>query len=202
MRNLYLIRHGSTEANEKWLYCGATDIPLSVNGRAELKRKKRYDDYPDMKDARIYTSGLLRTEETLNILFGTLPHYAFREFAETNFGVFEMKSYESLKENDVYQKWISGDYDENIAPGGESSNMMRDRVIKKLNELLEEDGDILIVCHGGPIVAIMQYFFAERNLNRYEWQPKGGEGYHIILDGTEPVSYSPIPVIHEKSPIF
>ena len=33
---IYLIRHGRTEANEKWLYCGSTDLSLSEKGREEL----------------------------------------------------------------------------------------------------------------------------------------------------------------------
>jgi len=36
---LILIRHGKTEANEKHLYCGSTDIPLSDGGKAELIEK-------------------------------------------------------------------------------------------------------------------------------------------------------------------
>ena len=35
---VYLIRHGKTEANEKRLYCGSTDLPLSEKGREELNR--------------------------------------------------------------------------------------------------------------------------------------------------------------------
>ena len=34
---IYLIRHGKTEANEKHLYCGSTDLPLSEAGKAELQ---------------------------------------------------------------------------------------------------------------------------------------------------------------------
>ena len=37
---IYLIRHGKTEANEKHLYCGSTDLPLSDVG------KKRYEWQP------------------------------------------------------------------------------------------------------------------------------------------------------------
>jgi hypothetical protein len=37
---VYLIRHGKTEANEKWLYCGSTDLPLSQKGREELTEIK------------------------------------------------------------------------------------------------------------------------------------------------------------------
>ena len=34
---IWLIRHGMTEANERRLYCGSTDLPLSDHGREELK---------------------------------------------------------------------------------------------------------------------------------------------------------------------
>lgn len=34
---LYLIRHGKTEANERHLYCGSTDLPLSNAGIRELQ---------------------------------------------------------------------------------------------------------------------------------------------------------------------
>ena len=34
---VYLIRHGKTEANEKRLYCGRTDLPLSEQGREEVR---------------------------------------------------------------------------------------------------------------------------------------------------------------------
>ena len=38
MSAVYLIRHGRTEANEKHLYCGSSDLPLSVSGAEELKK--------------------------------------------------------------------------------------------------------------------------------------------------------------------
>ena len=35
---IYLIRHGRTEANDNWLYCGSTDLSLSDRGREELQQ--------------------------------------------------------------------------------------------------------------------------------------------------------------------
>ncbi|MBR4078576.1 MAG: phosphoglycerate mutase family protein, partial [Christensenellaceae bacterium] len=45
---LYLIRHGRTMANEKWLYCGSTDIPLSDNGVKRIN--KSVSNYPEAQD--------------------------------------------------------------------------------------------------------------------------------------------------------
>ena len=68
MKELYLIRHGKTEANEKHQYCGASDLPLSEAGAAELAAI-RYD----IPAYHILTSGMMRTEQTLQLLFGDLP---------------------------------------------------------------------------------------------------------------------------------
>jgi alpha-ribazole phosphatase len=57
---VYLIRHGKTLANEKRLYCGSTDLPLSEKGREELN-----GIHYDIKNARFLTSGMKRTHETL-----------------------------------------------------------------------------------------------------------------------------------------
>ena len=46
----------------------------------------------------------------------------------------------------------------------------------------------VIVTHGGVIAAIMASLFPEEGKNRYQWQPKPGEGY-AITGGT----YSAIP---------
>ena len=65
---IYLIRHGKTEANEKHLYCGSTDLPLSETGRAELEQL-----HYDLKNVRFLSSGVKRTNETMQILFDDMP---------------------------------------------------------------------------------------------------------------------------------
>ena len=44
---LYIIRHGQTEANEKGIYIGKTDFPLSDKGRNELVEKLDEYEYTD-----------------------------------------------------------------------------------------------------------------------------------------------------------
>ena len=172
---IYLIRHGKTEANEKWLYCGSTDLPLSENGRAELNRLNY-----DIKNVRFLTSGMKRTNETLQVLFGDVPFETDFRFREVDFGVFEMHSYQELKDVPAYQSWITGDNESNIPPEGESGAQMKRRVLEAFSEIRE---DTLLVAHGGVIATIMQYLFPEENKNRYEWQPSNGCGY-VIQDNT------------------
>lgn len=183
MSTVYLIRHGKTEANLKHLYCGSTDLPLSEEGREALKAM-HYDIHPQ----KILTSGMRRTEETLKLLFGEVPHAVEPGFREIDFGVFEMQGYEDLKDRADYQAWITGDNESNIPPNGESGVQMTKRVLTALEPLLKSPVPTLVVTHGGVIASIMASLFPEEGKSRYAWQPKPGYGYEIT-DG----SYRPIP---------
>ena len=178
---LILIRHGKTGANEKHLYCGSTDIPLSDGGRTELLQKKETTAYPNITGYHILTSGMKRCEETLPILYGNIPNETDAAFREMDFGAFEMRSYEEMKNDPDYIAWISGDNESNVTPGGESGNIMTARVIDGLQRLIGDGRDTLLVTHGGVIAAIMAYLFASESRNRYEWQPKPGGGYVIDI---------------------
>ena len=98
-----------------------------------------------------------------------------------DFGAFERRSYEEMKNDPDYIAWISGDNEANVTPGGESGNIMTARVIDGLHRRIEDGRDTLLVTHGGVIAAVMAYLFPEEGKNRYEWQPKPGGGYVIHL---------------------
>ncbi|MBQ8621054.1 MAG: histidine phosphatase family protein [Oscillospiraceae bacterium] len=168
---IYLIRHGKTEANERHLYCGSTDLPLTDAGRKELSQL-RYD----IKNVHFITSGMKRTNETLRILFGNVPYAVEPRFREVDFGIFEMHSYEELKDTPLYQEWLTGDNDTNIPPNGEGGVQMTERVLQAFSEIRE---DTCIITHGGVIAAIMEHLFPEAGKNRYQWQPAPGCGYAI-----------------------
>ena len=170
---IYLIRHGKTEANEKHLYCGSTDLSLSNVGRAELEHLQY-----DIKNVRFITSGMKRTNETLQILFGDVPYEVDPRFREVNFGIFEMHSYEELKNTPDYQTWLAGDNDANVPPNGESGVQMRERVLQAFSEIQEHT---CIITHGGVIASIMEYLFPNEGKNRYQWQPKPGYSYKIEM---------------------
>ena len=48
--------------------------------------------------------------------------------------------------------------------------------------------DTVIVTHGGVIASIMEHLFPHEKKNRYQWQPKPGDGYAITENG-----YAPLP---------
>ena len=168
---IYLIRHGKTEANDKLLYCGSTDLPLSETGKTELC-KLNYN----IQNVRFLTSGMKRTNETMEILFGNAPYETEPRFREVDFGIFEMQSFTELKDTPEYQAWLTGDNDANVPPKGESGNQMKQRVLEAFAEIKE---DTCIITHGGVIAAIMAHLFPNEGKNIYQWQPQNGHGYVI-----------------------
>lgn len=193
-----LIRHGITEGNARMLYYGHSDIPLAEKGKAQLRELAQSGIYPDGEGADFYTSGLIRTEETLRLIYGEREHTAIDALREINFGSFEMKSYEQLKELDEYQTWIGDKTGTLPCPGGESLVGFQKRIIggfgqlRKLHAMRElslrhhgNDALSIVVCHGGTISAIMENLFpgapGEKD-NFYRWVPDPGHGYILTID--------------------
>ncbi len=198
---IFLFRHGMTEANENHLYCGKSDPDLSERGISLIKERlssKNGTFLPDISHCKILTSPSKRCIQTLKLLY---PEEAARkevlsDFQEIDFGDFEMKSYQELTKNPLYLKWLAGEVGrmedkslENPCPKGESWQNMQNRVISALRQALEDIKNpdstyysLAIFTHGGPISAIMEYLFPEEEKNIYQWQPDFASGYKIVLD--------------------
>ena len=101
---LTLLRHGITEGNRRRLYYGSTDLPLLQEGWEALEDLRAQGGYPTA--TRYYTSGMIRTEQTLLALYGPVSHEVLPGLREMDFGAFEMRSYEELPAGD------------NASPGG------------------------------------------------------------------------------------
>ncbi len=177
--NIYLIRHGKTQANLEHLYCGSTDLPLCEQGVRELQSR-----HYAIENCRFVSSGMRRCNETLRLLFGDVPFRVEPRFREMDFGIFELHAYEQLKDSPAYQAWLRGDNEANVAPEGESGKQMTARVLEALSEIRE---DTLVVTHGGCIAAIMQHLFPHEGKNRYDWQPAPGCGYLLRDDRYTPL---------------
>lgn len=177
---IHIIRHGQTMANHKQLYCGQTDLPLWENGIKQIKDFTEQDIYPQNINL-LFTSDLLRTKETAQLIYGSAHLEAIPELAEFDFGIFEMKSHEDLKGCTDYQRWITDDSGLISCPNGENKQQFIKRVLAGYTLLLEKSmvaESTLLVSHGGVIATIMDYLFPNQ-LNFYEWQPKLGRGYTL-----------------------
>ena len=189
---LTLIRHGLTEGNLRRLYYGGADIPLAPEGEAELRRLRETAEYPRGRD--YYTSGMVRTEQTFAILYGDTPHTQVPGLREMNFGAWEMKSYEDLKDDPAFQEWCSGDVEQHRAPEGDSFQMVYDRVGEAILPILERGRDAVCVVHGGVIVMLLRRWFPADLAQTYARTPEPGHGYQVVFDDDgKPASFTPIP---------
>ena len=193
-RKLYMIRHGRTVANDRNLYYGATDLEVSPEGRAQLKLLRRERTYPDISGCTVYTSGMKRTQETLEVLYPGVTAVPELMVSEMNFGKFEMRSYEEMKSDPEYIAWITGDYLKNVCPEGESPEEHSRRAVEGFRKILSEtQGDVMVIAHNGSMTAFMQYLFPDEGENRWYWNSGNGEGFCVEFDGGRPSWYKRIP---------
>ena len=52
--------------------------------------------YPEGEGAALYTSGMLRTEQTFEAIYGERPHGRIPDLREIEIGIFEMKTFDEV----------------------------------------------------------------------------------------------------------
>ena len=182
-----LVRHGKTEYNERRQYCGALDPDLSDLGRQELERsdiKLFLEQHtPDM----VFCSPMQRTLQTAAILLDgkDVPLVAVPELREIDFGDFEGRSYEDMKDDPAYTAWLDTNCEGPI-PGGDFPDVFRDDVAVCFESLLEtceaeRVERALVVSHGGVLGTILERF-AEPGKHWYEYNFPCG-GFAVLKDG-------------------
>lgn len=182
---LTLLRHGETDGSRRDLYYGAADIPALPESLAALHENAAA--YP--RAARYYTSGLLRTEQTLEAIYGPVAHQQLPGLREMNFGDFEMKSYQELKDTAAYQAWIT-DVEHNVCPNGESAPQVLERNRAAMAQVLAAGEDAVCIIHGGVTAGLMMTWFGG---GRYDYSVKPGTGFTVTFRDGKPVSYERVP---------
>ena len=203
---IMMLRHGITEGNKnKWFY-GALELPLLPEGKEKLRKQKEGGFYPETTEhTRFYTTGMIRTEETLEILFGDVQRETIPNMREMNFGEYEAVTFDEMKDDEIFQSWLNDEVGDVRFPGGESKNDFSERVRAGLEEFLDkhlaleeslgEESDkafSVIICHGGVIAGIMHEFFPEERPTMWDWMPEPGCGYVVHLDKGKPQNHCQI----------
>ena len=191
------IRHGKTLLNERHCYIGVTDDSLSEAGMSEILEKKMSGIYPEAE--RIFVSPMKRCVETATLIYDAKAQVKIDEFREMDFGSFEGKCYDELKDNLYYRKWIDesrGETDKEILSQysglsdpekvgivlPEKQVDFSRRVIVGFEKalLLSKDAKSLsTVVHGGTIMAILSTYL---NDNYYKFMVSPGEGLEASIE--------------------
>lgn len=185
-KNIHFIRHGQTPGNQRGIYLGGrTDESLSREGIEQLLQM----NYP--KADLIYASPMKRCIETASLIYPSQNVICIEQFRETDFGEFEGKNYEQLKNLPSYQKWMNSNGQAKI-PGGESREAFIKRCWEGFCQIMENSCDaeeIAVIVHGGTIMAILSKLLEG---DFYDYQLGNGEVYSIQLKNNCKKMDSPI----------
>jgi len=151
MRILF-IRHGITAWNQQARIQGCTDIPLNDSGRSQLAANALPVPW---RDAECYTSTLVRTIETAQLL-GARDSSPVPELREMHWGEWEGQTLAVLRQRDPAGVAENESKGLDFRPaGGESPREVRDRLNTWLASLTEELERIVIITHKGVIRAAL-----------------------------------------------
>lgn len=154
---LYLLRHGESEGNQRQLFSGVHDHPLTERGRSQARQAG--EAFRGHAFGRLFTSQLSRAIETADLFLAASgarvgARQAMAELNERNFGAFEAQPQppvQDLQPDDT--RWRICRDVEFAPPGGESMRQTHQRAVAFLESLRGQagTGDILIVAHGNVL---------------------------------------------------
>jgi len=197
---IHLIRHSESTGTERRLLYGSADLPLSENGVCLLQKLKAAGIYPKAAGCLLVTSGMLRADQTLREIYGSVPFAVDTGLREMALGEFECKTHADLQNEPAYQRWVNDPTGDVSPPGGESVNEFAARVNKAFDALLlRADRDVIAVCHGGVIASILSKRLPS-DKGFYAWLPAPARGFSLTVRGGEAVSAAPITEGKEETP--
>lgn len=183
-----LIRHGATRGNIERRYIGRTDEELCKEGEEALRQMAAAGKYPSCSDARVvFSSPMRRCVQSAKIIFPdieTSKIVKIDDLREMDFGSFEGKTYDELKADESYSRWLESGGKEG-APGGESVESFARRCVFGFFKMIEMAREslaerVVAFVHGGVIMAVMSFLTGGEY---YSFQVKNGEGFSFIVGG-------------------
>lgn len=183
LQRLWLVRHGETQWNKEKRLCGHTDIPLSEEGRRQVRWLAGTLQHEPIDT--IYTSDLSRARETAEIIASqhehTPPIIVSSAWREVSFGAWEGLTYSEIAEQ--YQDRLDyfTDPEHVSAPEGESLTDVWARLLPALQKLRTHTSEnSLLVGHGGMLRVLLCRALGVP-LNQ-QWQWRIDTGSCSILD--------------------
>jgi len=158
-RNLFLVRHGESTANEVNRFAGAIDAPLTELGKAQARRAG--ESWKFGRIDQVFVSPLTRARQTADIILGALPpdtlppaHQCRQDarISERFFGQFTLQNKTRLQRRFGLRNYEASLYKSDAdLHGGESFDDFRTRVLDflrhEIHPALVRGQRILVVAH-------------------------------------------------------
>ncbi len=158
MTTVYLVRHGQSVANEKDLFIGHTDMPLTQLGKSQAQKAAGF--FNDIKLDAIYSSDLSRAHCTAEYTAKAkgLKITVTQQLRDIYAGAWEGMPFCDIpkKYPDDYELWLN-DIDLSRCTSGESVIEVRDRMLAILNAIASQNSGktVAIFTHAMPIRALI-----------------------------------------------
>lgn len=190
---IYLIRHGITQGNLDGRYIGQTNLSLCPEGRRQIESYSADEVYPEVQ--KVYSSPLARCLETAEIIYPDNKLMIVDELSEMNFGDFEGKTQEQLRDLREYSDWLKGGA-ESAPPNGEKFGDFTLRCIEGLDAVFTDmmNADIenaAVITHAGVITNLLCGYGLPKG-RPADYMCSAGGGFEIILT----------PFLWQKGPTF
>ena len=162
---LVLIRHGQSEWNEKNLFTGWKNPPLTEKGIEEAELAGIRIKNLNIDFSHYFTSTLIRAQETGEIILNQLEKEKITKTRSQNLNERDYGDLSGLNKDEAKKEW--GEDQVHIwrrsfdipPPGGESLKDTADRVLpyfeEEIKPLVEQGNNILICAHGNSLRSLI-----------------------------------------------
>ncbi len=182
---LYLVRHGQSVGNERKLFFGRSDHPLTELGRRQAHEAA--EKLNAVTFTRCCASDLARAWDTAQICLAgrDVRAEACPALREQDMGQLEDMAWEQAEERFSGLRELVTDWFHTTPPGGESPDDMAARVAACVDGMIRAGEDTLIVAHNGSLSLILKHLrlAGEEELLKPGWFFQHGTFTTIRVDG-------------------
>jgi probable phosphoglycerate mutase len=173
-KQIFLLRHGESDANKGNVFGGWSDTPLTKLGKEQAKALRKRLDKEGIGIA--YCSDLLRTRQTVKYAeLGCEVIYS-PALRERNYGTLEGKPWDSVPDPERFH------LDPYLrAPGGETPEEVQKRIADYFENTISKDAHekILVISHHGPLVLLAMHILG-MPLEKWRTLALGNAGLSIL----------------------
>lgn len=179
---IHLIRTGKTSTQPGKRYVGQSDVPLCPKGAEMLQEMTNEYTYPPAE--MVFVSPLSRCVQTAEILYPDTYTEKLDGLMDMNLGEFEGKSFEELREDEAFSRWIKDSF-QHTPPGGEDVTAFTQRITDAIREIFirmmeEKLTNVTVVTHGGVIMTLLAAIGLPK-MPLHQWAVENGTGYTLLF---------------------
>lgn len=177
---IHMLRSMPSQGSLEGRYVGQSQSPLAEGAVAQLAALKQEFRYPEA--GFFCASPSIACVDTLRILYPHSDPEVALELAECDFGDWENKTAEDLKDDPRFPLWLAGQAD---PPGGESGQVFFQRVCRGFEGLVQNlmaqgQTETVLVTHAGVLGSLLAGYGLPQ-AQPQDWLCDPGFGYSVRI---------------------